>query len=335
MQTIVFISLTAAATVAAQSTSTGPTTQPPLTLGKQNDKDFSIKHLTDCHRPYHMRRMLYTVRDVYTAHELDKWIRTQDTRGWICLYKVFFLLREPHTSDSSLTFESSATGVATVLVTAYSITSAFSSAGHCFVNSEGPTTLTSTLSVVSSASVAPSDFQSSIEFALGDYLGFSACSRSGTEVAATAIIPNVYLITSTTADFSTTQPASVSAYAISTPSYLPSQAGLATPQKAGIGVGVSLGSISVLLLCLILWRKLRQRRLGNAQRKAAEFEVPEHEPTVPYLQAKAELEDEGSRVRRLELEARRRMYELDERGRLELDTGVACVEMANQHRSSE
>ena len=74
----------------------------------------------------------------------------------------------------------------------------------------------------------------------------------------------------------------------------------------GTSIAVSVFLVAILALALYAWRKRKSRFEGKT---LSELPVPESDVAQPYLQSKAELENEEKR--KYELEGRARQNELD------------------------
>lgn len=190
-----------------------------------------------------------------------------------------------------------------VALTAYSISSEYLSGGTCMTASGTVITLTPPISAnaVKPASIAESDFQQILADDFASNLGFLSCLKHEQNYLPTPLAP-VSNITATVAsgipislNSTSLQPFATSTITSSRPSRS-SHFGLTVPQQAGTGVGVSLGSI---LLLLLGWLLLRKRRRQKPISKGV------NEPKQPYLQSKAELDDHENRIRVYELEAQR------------------------------
>ena len=81
------------------------------------------------------------------------------------------------------------------------------------------------------------------------------------------------------------------------------------PQKAGVGIAVPLFILALLVLGLYLWHRRRKGTFGFLESENSANGGPEASNRQPYLQHKAELEDEARRKH--ELETQERGFELE------------------------
>ena len=222
-----------------------------------------------------------------------------------------------------------------IVITAYSITSIDYTNGVCVTTAGERHMLATPFSIHNTANdpdflVAESSFQA--------YLNFSDCSGGG-NVGPTPS-PNLTRASSNT-------PALVSAYVLvsawnssssslssSPPSSSSSTSGRTdfpyssntghtgelstTPAKAGVAVGISVAALLFMILIIVMWRhKARRERITGL--RAGEEKTSEESPQ-PYLQPKAELEDDERR--RHELESTEHRYELEGQGEVVEMTGI-------------
>ena len=206
-----------------------------------------------------------------------------------------------------------------IVLTAYSITSAYVSDGVCITTSEVPITLNTAYTITSPTSVPSSEFPAIAGSKFVEFLGFSNCVGSGEELFPTPIIPTTFSILVPAP--SASLPAS--ANSTTSPTLHPSNAteptaapGLDEPERRGIDVVVSSAGLILVFLVASIWRK---RRLRAAAIAAGEQENTEDgqqgisasgADSQPYLQQKSELETEERR--RHELEGRQKIHELDD-----------------------
>lgn len=111
----------------------------------------------------------------------------------------------------------------------------------------------------------------------------------------TSLLPASSLNNSLASSSSSTVPKDITSPSVSPPS-------LKTKDKIVTGVMVPVGITTITLLGILTWRKYRKRDPDGDP-------VPHPEDTQPYLQQKAELEDEQRRIH--ELDARERRYEIE------------------------
>ena len=185
----------------------------------------------------------------------------------------------------------------TVVFTAYSITSTYSSDIFCITTSGSATPVSPPYSFTSPASLPASIFISNAGFAFVQYLGLRNCYGG-------AQTPNVTLTNNNGSATANSTKASISRNSSQTnpptPNHTPDE-----QAKIGIGVTVPVVVTALILLALLLWRRSRKTKRRNAPR---EDHIPP-EDSQPYLQRKAELEAEEKR--KYELAAEERRYELD------------------------
>ena len=203
------------------------------------------------------------------------------------------------------------------LLTEYQITSAFPSGGVCITISGSQIDLSPYLSITRLASADAAEFSSSALAHFQSYLGFDIC--------APGISPQVTLASATFFSFkssstlksitgSTPLPTTSTPSPILPPQPSPSKTGstgIGTTGKISVGIFIPVGSICVLVLSIILTRRYRKRtdpvNGGNNREEPREDSDP---GAQPFLQQKAELDDEETRRR--ELEARARRFELND-----------------------
>lgn len=173
----------------------------------------------------------------------------------------------------------------------------YDSEGTCATTSyEG--TLTSPFSAARPASYLKSDYAQVAESDLKSYLGFATCQGLG-DIFATDLIQ----IQNATTTSSPPSPTPSTAESYSTDK----RPAIQRRGKIGIGIGVPIVLILFGLLVLYVWRNFRKKPDSVALDQTANpFSVAKD--GQPYLQQKAELEDEARR--KYELEAPARMYEL-------------------------
>ncbi|KAL9629059.1 MAG: hypothetical protein Q9164_007038 [Protoblastenia rupestris] len=201
-------------------------------------------------------------------------------------------------NDSSFTGQGAgnttpATLATPVVFTAYSITSVYLSSGTCITDSYEKT-LTSPFSAVKPASYLPPDYPQVAEFAFQSYLGFETCNDLG-------VVP----VEDATSISPTTSPPS-STPSTAEPHSTDKRPAFQRSGKIGIGIGVPTILILFCLLVLYFWRSFRKKHVALGQTANAFLVAKDGQP---YLQEKAELEDEARRKH--ELEAQARVYELN------------------------
>lgn len=215
--------------------------------------------------------------------------------------------------------------ITAVILTAFSITSAYLSNGFCITTSGGPVMLTEAHTITSPTIIPSSAFQAYVVSEFIDFLGSSACSGIGVKVLPTPPV-TVEAVTSTSLPAganSTTSPTLHSSNATK-PIVTPQ---LEEPTKIGIGVGASSAALILVFLIALLWRKRRLRSAainagdqGNTENRQEKTPASQGDGQ-PYLQPKPELEAEEQQKH--ELEARQRIYELDgETGIKEIPAGT-------------
>ena len=205
-----------------------------------------------------------------------------------------------------------------IVLTAYSITSAYLSNGVCITTSGVPIVLPKAYTITSPTTVPSSDFPFYAASEFLDFLGFSTCVGSGEELFPTPIIPvtNISVTPAPSASLrvganSTTSPTLHSSNATK-PTVTPR---LDEPERIGIGVAVSFATLILISLVAFIWRKQRLRSAAITAEKQGDTEKRREGTSAsegdnqPYLQQKAELEAEERQ--RHELEARQKIYELD------------------------
>ena len=189
------------------------------------------------------------------------------------------------------------------MVTAYSVTSAFESDGICITTSGTAVTLPTPYSVIGN----PLDplLSQKVENSFVDFLGFATC------VAPTPLmnISSAALHISSTA--ASTQLSSLKATTItgSTAASSHTDSGgqaLERPARIGIGLAVPVGVLALIGIVAVVWRR-KARRQSSTELKPREEKQPDD--LQPYLQRKAELEDQERR--RHELESNECRYELE------------------------
>ena len=250
--------------------------------------------------------MLCTVRDNKWAPHTWNLIGLRE--AGICPIKVGQLQENPGIL-SYLPCSISAADV--VLVTGYSVTSDVLSDGTCTTISGSPVYLQSPYSAIHTASVPESEFTSSLVSDFVSFLGFDACLGGGSNITGPVtplemINGTLYPLTSSphrafvatsisassygTTSSGTQGPPAATSRSLSQP---PKESTLDVGQRTGIGVGVSL----VLVILLVLgW--LFSRRHDRQKSRKRDAQVSRQ----PYLQSKAELDDEDNRTNRYELE---------------------------------
>ena len=206
-----------------------------------------------------------------------------------------------------------------IVLTAYSITSAYLSNGVCITTSGVPIVLPKAYTITSPTTVPNSDFPVYAASEFVDFLGFSTCVGSGEELFPTPIIQVTNIsLTPASSTFlpatanSTTSPTLHSSNATQ-PIVTPR---LDEPEKIGIGVAVSFTALILISLVVALrWHKrgfrsaaITAEEQGNTEDRE-EGASSDWVDSQPYFQQKVELEAEERQ--RHELEGRQKMHELD------------------------
>lgn len=196
-----------------------------------------------------------------------------------------------------------------IVMTAYSVTSAYLSEGVCVTTSGAPVDLPTPYSIAMPTSADNLDVQAIAASSFLDYLGFTTCGGSGEEVIP---IP----LTSINGTLQTIPPSSpalltTSVAMTSSPSPLETAKADSAPThptkqvKVSIGIAVPVVAILLLSIAYLLEQKFRKNNKPDAPLGK---ETSERD-SQPYLQKKAELEAEENR--KYELDAQQRQYELD------------------------
>ena len=196
--------------------------------------------------------------------------------------------------------------------TAYSITTRYLSGGSCVTTSGSPVTLTSPYTALMTAFIdGDVDNQRLAETSFALLLGIATCSIGGELIDSTPLgkVP----VRSTSPSFAVPTP-SLNATIPAPSSHL--QTGLTLPQKVGMAVSISITVLMLLGLGILRWRRWKKKQGSKASTPVTEM-LDTADDNQPYLQPKAELEDEERR--KAELEA--------EDSRYELDVGGAKVEL--------
>ncbi len=205
-----------------------------------------------------------------------------------------------------------------IVLTAYSITSAYLSNGVCITTSGVPIVLPKAYTVTIPTIGPWTDFPLHAASEFVDFLGFSTCVGSGEELFPTPIIPvtNISVTPAASASLrvganSTTSPTLHSSNATK-PTVTPR---LDEPERIGIGVGVSFATLFLISLVGFIWRKRRLRSAAITAKEQGDTEGRQKGRSAsegddqPYFQQKVELEAEGRQ--RHELEGRQKIHELD------------------------
>ena len=221
--------------------------------------------------------------------------------------------------------------VTAIIISAYSITSAYLSDEVCITTSGEPILLTDAHTITSPTRIPSSDFEAYVASEFSDYIGFSACASELSKVNATPVVTvepvtSVSLPTTTnsTASLLPAPSASLPATAVSTTSLAPHSSNatnlvftlpLDKHIKLVIGIGAFLAGILLMYLAACIWHK-RRFRLAAITAEEQRSTQDKHEVKSanrgdgqPYLQQKPELEAEEQQ--RHELEAWQKIYELD------------------------
>ena len=206
-----------------------------------------------------------------------------------------------------------------IVLTAYSITSAYLSDGVCFTTSGVPITIKPAYTITSPTTVPSSEFPAIAGSKFNEFLGFSNCVGSGEELFPTPIIQatNISVTPAPSASLrvdatSTTSPTLRSSNATE-PTATP---GLDEPERTGIGIGVSFAALLLISLVAVIWRKRRFRLAAiSAEAQRGTQDRQDRKSAIrgdgqPYLQQKPELEAEEQQKH--ELEAWQKIYELDQ-----------------------
>lgn len=134
------------------------------------------------------------------------------------------------------------------------------------------------------------------------FLGFTRCDLTGGSIETTTVRQPVRSVISTPA-LTTSKSSATIAPSASVPS--PTSAGK-TRETIGVAASVPATILAIVTLLIIIWRRRRRRKAFREHTAADDQKVNEHQP---YLQRKAELEDEERRKH--EFEARERRFELE------------------------
>ena len=209
-------------------------------------------------------------------------------------------------SDSTLT---------SIVFTAYSVTSAYLSGGYCITNSGSSIPLSSPYSVVTPAASADQNFLNYAGLDFLDYLGFTTCSAGGGEPLVTPLSEFTNSTNPTAPSTASAGPGASTVSPFTGGNVETPPNGLSAGAKIGIGLGIPAFVVSTLLFAFIFWRRSRSAKDAKTSEEENSFESQVDDR--PYLQQKAELEDEE-----------RRIHEMDGEGkRYELDGEVRCHEM--------
>ena len=233
--------------------------------------------------------------------------------------------------------------VTAIIISAYSITSAYLSDEVCITTSGEPILLTDAHTITSPTRIPSSDFEAYVASEFSDYIGFSACAGELSKVNATPVVTvepvtSVSLPTTanSTASLLPAPSASLPATAVSTTSRTPDSSNVTNPivtppldkpTKIGIVIGISLAVILLISLVAVV-RGKRRFRLAAITTEEQRSIQDKHEVKSanrgdgqPYLQHKPELEAEEQQ--RHELEAWQKIYELDDQtGIFEIPAGT-------------
>ncbi len=233
-----------------------------------------------------------------------------------------------------------------IIISAYSITSAYISSGQCTTSSGNAITLQTPFSLTKPSATDSALFQVVAETSFINFLGFSSCSGSGQKIVPTALVSATpYKITATASALGNTASSMNITSSTSKSLITPHSTGIiSTPSSSSIptskpnqqtikilaGVAVPLGSIAISALGISLWRIYRQRRHA----KTVNQNLPNQTDSPAFLQRKAELEAEERQ--RSELHGEDVRHELVTReSRSELHGGARWQELRGEEHSRE
>lgn len=245
-------------------------------------------------------------------------------------------------------------------VTAYSITSDYLDGNSCATTRGNPISLShSLLEITSPVSFSSSDLNSALAASIASALSLTSCDNGGqltpllpvyvsnmetfiggvsigasetttgsvTDTSKLSARPSSSPVSSDNITLTTPQAIGATSITSSDPSPT-DRASITIPQKTGIGVSVIAGLFFCLLIGWLLLRRWRRRQTATSK------EAEASETKQPYLQPKAELDDDENRImQRHEIEAQNApMPELDDRVQTqeELEGAISSAELGDR-----